>query len=193
MKISKGGASKSPWTSCQCSVTPTAKKCFLMFRQMLLCFSFCPWPLVAVPDSKELVSLIWYISMRLPPTSFLLYRLNSSTFLRLSLGRSSRPLLSWWSRPGSRTPDALSPPLTYWTLLMQNRILLASFAVRTHYWHNILFGETKWNLDIVAAEVTLDKHLLKITSESFYRFIIDRKDELDRKRDFDYREYSDIT
>jgi len=51
--ISKDG---DPTTSLgklpQCSVTLTVKKCFLMFRGNLLCFSLCPLPLVLSVDTS---------------------------------------------------------------------------------------------------------------------------------------------
>lgn len=38
---------------CQCSVTCTVKKCFLMFRQNLLCSNSWPLPLVLTQDTTE--------------------------------------------------------------------------------------------------------------------------------------------
>lgn len=38
---------------CQCSITCIVKKCFLMFRRILLCFSLCPMPLVLSLGTSE--------------------------------------------------------------------------------------------------------------------------------------------
>ena len=54
LSISKDGDyTPSPGNLCQSLVTLIVKKCFLMFRQSLLCFSLCPLPLVLSLGSTE--------------------------------------------------------------------------------------------------------------------------------------------
>ena len=59
LSISKDGNSTTPLGNlCQCSATLAGKKCFLMFRGNLLCFSLCPLPLVLALGTAE-KSLAW--------------------------------------------------------------------------------------------------------------------------------------
>ena len=54
LNISKSGHSTTSLRNlCQCLITLTVKKCFLVFRQNLPCFSLCPLPLVLSPDTTE--------------------------------------------------------------------------------------------------------------------------------------------
>ena len=54
LEISKDGDSTASLGKlCQCLVTLTLKKCFLMFRGNLLCFSLCPLPLVLALGSHQ--------------------------------------------------------------------------------------------------------------------------------------------
>ena len=54
LNIFKDGDSTTPLDNlCQCSVSLTAKQCFLIFRWSHLCFSVCPLPLVLLLDTTE--------------------------------------------------------------------------------------------------------------------------------------------
>ena len=48
-----GDSTTSQGTLCQGSVTPTVRKCFLMFKRNLLCLSLCPLPLVLSLGTAE--------------------------------------------------------------------------------------------------------------------------------------------
>ena len=48
-----GDTTASPGNLCQCSVTLSVTKCFLMFRGNLPCFSLCPLPLVLSLGTTE--------------------------------------------------------------------------------------------------------------------------------------------
>ena len=79
LNISKDGDSATSLGNlCQCSVALIVKKCFLMFRWSLLCFSLCPLPLAQSlgmteePGSVFFPASLW-ILMRCP------LRLLSST------------------------------------------------------------------------------------------------------------------
>ena len=69
-----GDSTTSLGNLCQCLVTLTAKKCLLMFRANLLCFSLCPLPLVLSLGTTE-ESLT---PSSLHPPSRYLYTLMSS-------------------------------------------------------------------------------------------------------------------
>lgn len=50
----QGGDPTQPWSSlCQHSITCTAQKCFLEFRQNFLCFSLCPMLLTLALSTTE--------------------------------------------------------------------------------------------------------------------------------------------
>ena len=77
----------------QGSVTLTVKKCFLMIRGNLLCFSLCPLPLIlslgTVEKSLALFSLYppfrYLYTLIRSPLSYLLSRLNGPRSLRVFL------------------------------------------------------------------------------------------------------------
>lgn len=56
-KSKAGKPTTSLRNMCQCLVTITGKKCFLIFRGYLLCFCLCPLPLVLAlgPTEKSLI------------------------------------------------------------------------------------------------------------------------------------------
>jgi len=92
---------RSPWrrlhslsvSHCHCSITRTARKCCLMVRGSLLCFSLCPLPLVLAQGTTD-KSLA--LSSEHP-----LLRQNMTALSKLSHQRHAPlPLSSWWSYTG---------------------------------------------------------------------------------------------
>lgn len=67
------------------------KKCFLVLRWNLLCFSLCPLPLLPVQDSEE-PEIFIYIDKITPILFF--SRLKSHSFLNISYEKRSIPLIS---------------------------------------------------------------------------------------------------
>ena len=97
LHIAKGGDSTASLGNlCQGSVTLTGKKCFLMFRGHLLCFSLRPLPLVLSLDTTE-KSLA--LSSLHPPFGYLYTLMRSSLSLLFpSLNHPSPPAANTWTR-----------------------------------------------------------------------------------------------
>jgi len=65
LEISKEETPQHLGSLCHCSVTHTAEKCFLVFRENILCCSLCPLPLVLAlgTTDKELASVLFAPSL----------------------------------------------------------------------------------------------------------------------------------
>ena len=103
LNISRDGDSTTSLCNlCQCLVTLTVTKCFLMFRGNLLCFSLCPLPfyLSLGTTGKSLApsschSLFRYLHTLIRfPLSLLFARLNSPNSLNLCYLRALHWTLS---------------------------------------------------------------------------------------------------
>ncbi|KAK2540579.1 hypothetical protein Q9966_004304 [Columba livia] len=108
-----------PHQPLQCSITLTVKKCFLMFRGNVPCFSLCPLPLVLslyttekslAPSSLHLPLEYLYTLMR---STRAFSRLDSPSSLSLApYDRCSRPIIILVALSG--TLSSMSVSLLHW-------------------------------------------------------------------------------
>lgn len=127
---------------CQCFLTHTAQKCFLMLRWNLLCSSLCTLPLILVLDTPENSCLrplcnLPQLFVRCDKVPLILF------FFRVSSPPGSLGLSSW---------DRCSCPLiTCWTLTRSSTSLLYWGALQM--WLHQLWVERKEHLSWPACEL----------------------------------------